>query len=275
MSPTLTTSPLHETLERLPDLSGELHLRSGTPSGEGWFAPGEEGHVEGLLETVWARLADADRTTDRPYLKQSVFGSYVWQLTACGIGAYLTCGRVPDLSANNVALYVDATGWVDEVALITPRFACLPGDPGAHHPLATVVPDPDALRRSLVDVLLTRHLESIMQAMRTRYRYGMRAMRETLADRIVASLLWLLKERGEDERIHTEVAAFLRLLPYESRSGVLEVPMHDRCESFLDRASCCMSYRLPKYGYCKSCPLQSKEERIERFQAHLAATVHS
>ncbi len=75
---------------------------------------------------------------------------------------------------------------------------------------------------------------------------------------------------GEEAQIHGEVEAFLSLLPYKTKSGVLEVPYEGRCELFLKRASCCLSYKLPEHGYCTSCPLQSEAERIERFRAYLA-----
>jgi hypothetical protein len=97
-------------------------------------------------------------------------------------------------------------------------------------------------------------------------------MQETLADRVAGTLLWLLKEHGAGERPRAEVAAFLALLPFKSKSGVLEVPCEGRCELVLNRASCCMSYRLPQHGYCTSCPLQPEEERFQRFQVYFAGS---
>ncbi len=122
---------------------------------------------------------------------------------------------------------------------------------------------------------MTEHLDAFIEMMKARYKYGLRAMQETLADRLAGTLIWLLKEQGEAARIHSEVTAFLNLLPFKTKSGVLEVPFGGRCEPFLKRASCCLSYRLPQYGYCASCPLQSEEERIGRFQAYLAEVSHA
>lgn len=263
--------PLQETLRHAASLSDYLKVSIGTPTGEGWFTPAACLEGEGMLETLWTRTAKETKTHDRGYLKQSVFGSYIWLLTVSGIGVYLLERRVPDLSAQNTVLHIDKAGWVDALALVIPRFACLPDDPAADDPHAVVVADVDALRRFYLHTLLTAHLEAFMSGMKSRYKYGLRAMQETLADRIVGTLIWLLKELGEKERIGGEVAAFSSLLPFKSKSGVLEVPFEGRCEPFLKRASCCLSYRLPEHGYCTSCPLQSEDERTARFQAYLAS----
>ena len=270
MTQTLTASPLQATLERAASLSDYLEVSLGTPTGEDWFTPAACFDDEGVLETLWTRTAGAAGTGERAYLKQSVFGSYIWGLTVSGLSTYLLDRRVPDLSAKNTVLHVDKQGWVDALALVTPRFACLPDDPAAGDPHVTVVADLDALRRFYLRTLLEEHVGAFMEVMKSRYKYGRRAMQETLADRIVGTLIWLLKEQGEKERIGGEVEAFSSLLPFKTRAGVLEVPFEGCCELFSKRASCCLSYRLPQYGYCTSCPLQSEKERVRRFQAYLA-----
>jgi hypothetical protein len=268
---TLTHTPLHETLTRVASLNEYLNVQLGTPEGDDWFSPAAFLQDETVLDILWTRIATEAKTADRPYLKQSVFGTYIWQLTVCGVASYLIARRVPDLSATNAMLHIDDKGWIDAMALLTPRFACLPGDPAADA-YATVVPDDDALRRFYLRVLLTEHIEAFMGAMKSRYKYGLRAMQETIADRITGSLIWLLKDLERKAEIHAEIEAFLALLPFTSKSGVLEVPFEGRVEPFLKRASCCMSYRLPQYGYCTSCPLQPEEERVRRFQAYFAGS---
>jgi ferric iron reductase protein FhuF len=265
---------VQETLTQVASLNDYLNVQLGTPEGDDWFTPAAFLEDETVLELLWTRTSAEAKTADRAYLKQSVFGSYIWLLTVSGIGTYLLARRIPDLSAENVVLHVDDKGWIDELALLTPRFACLPDDPAAEDPHATVVPDGDALRRFYLQGLLTGHLEAFMETMKSRYKYGLRAMQETMADRIAGSLIWLLKDLERKAEIRAEVEAFLALLPFSSKSGVLEVPFEGRCEPFLKRASCCMSYRLPQYGYCTSCPLQPEEERIKRFQAYLAESAH-
>lgn len=270
MTQTLTPSPLQDTLSRAAALSEYFKVEVGTPTGEGWTTPAAFLEDERVLGTLWSRTSARAKTTDRAYLKQSVFGSYIWMLTVSGIGTYLLARRVPDLSAENTVLHMKPDGDIDQIALVTPRFACLPNDPAANDPHAVVVADMDALRRFYLRVLVDEHLVAFMGTMKSRYKYGLRAMQETLADRVVGTLIWLLKERGEKERIGGEVEAFSSLLPFKSKSGVLEVPFEGRCEPFLKRASCRLSYRLPEHGYCTSCPLQPEEERIARFQAYLA-----
>jgi len=274
MTQTVTPTPLQDTLTRAAALSDYLKVSVGTPTGEDWFTPATFVDDEGVLETLWTRTAEAAKTGDRAYLKGSVFGSYIWMLTVSGVATYLLARRVPDLSARNTVLHVDEAGWIDALALKEPCFACLPDDPAANSPHAAVVPDLGTLRRFYLQGLLTEHLEAFMAVMKFRYKYGRRAMQETLADRIVGTLIWLLKEQGEKERIDGEVETFSSLLPFKSGSGVLEVPFGGRCEPFLKRASCCLSYRLPEHGYCTSCPLQSEEEQIARFQAYLANPGH-
>lgn len=274
VSQTLTHTPLRETLTRVASLNDHLKVQLGTPGGDDWFSPAAFLQDETVLETLWTRLATEAKTTDRVYLKQSAFGAYIWQLTVCGVASYLIARRVPDLSATNTMLHLDDKGWIDAMALLTPRFACLPGDPATDDAYATVVPDDETLRRFYLQALLTEHVEAFMGAMKSRYKYGLRAMQETLADRIAGSLIWLLKDLERKAEIHAEVEAFLALLPFTSKSGVLEVPFEGGSEPFLKRASCCMSYRLPQHGYCTSCPLQPEEERIARFQAYLAEAAH-
>ncbi len=274
MTQTAQSYPLETTLIRAASLSAYLKVSVGTPTGTDWFASPDFLDDERVLETLWTRTSEAAKTTDRSYLKQSVFGSYIWLLTVSGIGTYLLARRAPDLSAQNTVLHVDEAGWIDELALRKPRFACLPDDPAAADPHAVVVADMDALRRFYLRTLLTEHLDAFMEVMKARLKYSLRAMQETLADRIAGTLIWLLKEQGEAARIHSEVTAFLNLLPFKTKSGVLEVPFGGCCEPFLKRASCCLSYRLPQYSYCASCPLQSEEERIGRFQEYLANPEH-
>ncbi len=270
MPQTLTATPLQATLTQAAALNEDFKVQVGTPTGPDWFTPAAFLDDPAVLDLLWTRTAEGAETTDRPYLKHSVFGSYIWLLMISGIGTYLLARRVPDLSAANTALHVNEEGWIDALALLRPRFACLPDDAAAADPDATVVPDRGGLRAYYLETLLNGHLEPFMDVMKARYNNGLRAMQETFADRVAGTLIWLLKEQGGEARVREEVAAFLALLPYKTKSGVLEVPFEGRCEPFLKRASCCMSYRLPQHGYCTSCPLQPTEERVRRFQAYLA-----
>lgn len=271
MTQTLHTNPLQDTLTRAASLSDYLKVSVGSPTGTVWFAATTFLDDERVLDLLWSRASEAAKTTDRAYLKQSVFGSYIWMLGVCGIATYLLARRVPDLSAGNTVLHVDEAGWIDALALREPRFACLPDDPAADSPHATIVPDMDGLRRFYLRAFLDENTAPVMEAMKARFKYGLGAMRETVADRIAGTLIWLLKEHDGEARVRAEVEAFLGLLPFKTKSGILEVPFEGRCEPFLKRASCCLSYRLPEHGYCTSCPLQSEEERITRFQAYLAS----
>lgn len=270
MTQTLTPPPLQDTLTQAAAFSEYFKVSLGTPPGEDWFAAQAFVDDERALETLWNRAAEAAKTTDRAYLKQSVFGSYLWLLCVSGIGTYLLARRVPDLSAGNTVLHLSPEGDLDELALREPRFACLPDDPAAASPHAVVVPDMDALRRFYLRVFLDENVAPFMDTMKVRFKYGLGAMRETVADRVAGTLIWLLKDQGKGARVREEVDAFLALLPFKTKSGVLEVPYEERCELFLKRASCCLSYKLPQYGYCTSCPLQPEAVRIERFQAYLA-----
>lgn len=274
MTQTLHTNPLQDTLTCAASLSDYLKVSVGSPTGTDWFAATTFLDDEKVLDLLWSRASEAAKTTDRAYLKQSVFGSYIWMLGVCGIATYLLARRVPDLSARNTVLHVDGAGWIDALALRKPRFACLPDDPAADSPHVVVLPDLDSLRQYYLRVFLGENTAPLMEAMKARFKYGLGAMRETVADRIVGTLIWLLKDHGEGARVHEEVDAFLALLPFKSKSGILEVPFEGRCEPFLKRASCCLSYKLPEHSYCTSCPLQPEEERIARFQAYLANPEH-
>src|SRR6202008_1618346 len=67
-------------------------------------------------------------TADRLGMSSLFFGSYVWQLAAAALGSYLLGRRVPDTSADNVAVHVAENGRVDEVRFLGGGFAALATD---------------------------------------------------------------------------------------------------------------------------------------------------
>ena len=82
------------------------------------------------LEWSLRRVGVHSATADRLVMTSRFFGSYVWQLATAALGCYLITRRVPDVSAENVAVHVGDDGRVDEIRFLGGGFAVLAGDPG-------------------------------------------------------------------------------------------------------------------------------------------------
>jgi len=279
MTQTLVRAPLQTTLERVTALSDYINVELGEPEGDDWFSPGaifamSSPHLEGMRE----RMRAYHKTDNTAFLKVSVFANYLWMPVVTGIACYLAARRVPDLSAANMRVHINAQGWVDPIALLTPRFVCLPDGPAVSDPDATVVPDEAALRAYYAHTLFDGHLKSALNVFRARLKLGKATMEKTLADRVTDTVIWLSKELCQDqdaptlrETICRDMEGFLEAIKLTGKSGVLEVEHAGRRQLFLKRQSCYLSYKLPEHGYCASCPLQSEEECVRRFQAYLAS----
>ncbi|MBZ0316210.1 MAG: (2Fe-2S)-binding protein [Anaerolineae bacterium] len=57
--------------------------------------------------------------------------------------------------------------------------------------------------------------------------------------------------------------------PLRGKTGVIWIEHHGHPHPFLQRGACCLSYKVPEYGYCSTCPLLSQEEREQRLRQHL------
>lgn len=278
MHTTLTAArPLAATLARIGTASEFLEVHLGPAAAEGWHlgaALARPGSPE--LDAVLARIGQKHATRDRTLIAGHFFGEYHWLPMAVSLACFLTAQRVPDIGSDTVVLRFNADDcWFDRIRLLTPRFACLPTDPDAGHPDATVLPDMAALRRHL-RLQVEAHVAQLIETMRTRSTAGRRALWLQAADRFGSTIVWLTKEFGDAARCWVEIADLVQApgSPLRGPTGVMTVEHAGRCEHFLMPATCCLAYQVGEGIKCNNCPLLPIEERRQLLRDYLATQAH-
>jgi len=252
--------PLAETLDRVNRLGGRARAGLGLAGRplDVWALATELADVPSQrLERSLRRVAVHSATADRLVMTSRFFGSYVWQLATAALGCYLTTRRVPDVSAENVAVHIGDDGRPDEIRFLGGGFAVLAGDPMADHPDAVVVPDLAALRELLVRRLTTHHLEELILALQSQRGLGTRALWAAVEDRCLGALLWLGNGLDLAEHVMREAEALSRTAPFVGTSRIVAVASEDGPVLTLKRGFCCLAYRLDDGALCSTCPLRS------------------
>lgn len=211
------------------------------------------------LERSLRRMGVNVKTADRLVMMSLFFGSYVWQVASAAIGCYLLARRIPDISAENVAVHIGDDGRVDEMRFLGGGFAALPSDPAADHHEAVIVPDLTALRETLVRQLTSGHLEELILALQSRRGLGTRALWAEVEDRCTGALLWLGKRLETQLDIEAEALAISQTPPFVGTSGVTVLVSNGGRELTLKRGFCCLSYRLDGKSACQTCPLRCRQ----------------
>lgn len=165
--------------------------------------------------------------------------------------------RVPSLRPEHLAFRVARPRpHPDAVAVLDPRFVCLPDDPAAGTPDATVVPD----ERALATVLrgrFTAHAARFVAAFSPTVRFGRHTLWAAATDALDDSML-LAGRYGGDEGAAVADAALLlpdRQAPLTSASTVRPLVDHMGGRWTRRRESCCFHYLLESgKGPCSTCP---------------------
>lgn len=264
---TAAAHPLEAMLEQIcAQAGGFLNARIGRPEGPDWYRATETandglGKIEKALERM---SADLD-TTDRRVMSSFFFKTYCNHILGLPIAGLLGLGIVPDVSAENVRIYLGASGGVEEIALERGRFATTPDGPGASHPDALVVADGEALRELFLEWIVDEHLQLVIEEIRPALFFGTRALWGTASDTNAGITIFVAERLGLGDRCEAEVEALLARPQFLSRAGVTLMDFGDRREHVMTRSVCCHAYRLPIYpNKCATCPLLSPEERFQR-----------
>lgn len=252
--------PLAEALDRVNGLGGRARAGFGLAGRplDAWALATELADVPSRrLEQSLRRIAVHSTTTDRLVMTSRFFSSYVSQLAAAALGCLLTNRRIPDVSAENVAVHVGDDGRVDEIRFLGGGFAVVAGDPVADHPDAVVVPDLGALRELLVRRLTTHHLEELILALQTQRGLGTRALWAAVEDRCLGALLWIGNGLGLADALLREAEALSRTAPFVGTSRIVAIEREAGPVLTLRRGFCCLAYRLDDGTLCSTCPLRS------------------
>jgi hypothetical protein len=263
--------PLASTVEGITAINEYLNVQLAPPVGDGWVTVEELiADRSPLREELLARIRRRYHTDDRHFVAMTFFGATIWQVVVASIASYLTARRVPQLNPANVMLRWDADGWADTVAIVNARFAALPDDPAADHVDVTIVADRDALRARLVEYIVSDYVPALIDVTSATSPLGKHALWSVVADRCVGTIVWLAPQLNLTATCGTEVRALLQAWPRKTRTNILAVEHAGRQELFLERSSCCLSYKVPEHGYCSTCPLVSREERVHRLRKYMA-----
>jgi hypothetical protein len=250
-------TPLAQSLARVSLYEG-FEARFGLPVDHGDWVVCSEYVGEPERFDVWRKqLAEwlreqygeaPDRTT----------AGYVmtWYLNAVGVlGGLLfhRARRVPSLRPSDVAIRLAPEGrpHVVGLALLSDEFACLPDDPAAGHPGATVVADEAALA-ALLRARFAAHSAQFVGSFGSTVRLGRRMLWAAATDAL-DSAAWTAGQLCGDETAGVLDAALLlpaKLDPFTSASTLkaTETGWSRR------RESCCFHYVLPDAAACSTCP---------------------
>ncbi|WP_157440624.1 (2Fe-2S)-binding protein [Actinokineospora inagensis] len=250
---------LQDSLARVNPRQSRAELRFGLPDDRsGWTGCDEFLRTPDAFTRWHAGLASwlVDRYADSP---DRTTAGYVmtWYLWVPGYLASLLFHherRVPSLRPADLAFRMASPRpHPDGIAVLSPRFACLPDDPAAGTPEATVVPDERALAALLRGRFAT-HAARFVDVYGPQVRLGRRMLWAAATD-VLDTSLWLAGRYGgaEDEGV-LDAALVLGDGPAPFTSGSTLRPVPDGTWT-RRRESCCFHYLLAAgQGTCESCP---------------------
>lgn len=257
----MSVAPLLTTLARVDAVQPWLGLRLGT-SGSGWL------RCEELL-------ADPDAVADwQDRLRRALVARHRSQVPARTVEAFVRDAyvripaqpgglcfgvdrRVPKLAPEHLAVRIEGTV-VTGIALLDPRFACLPGDSAARHPDAEVVPDLAALARRLREEV-QGHAARFFQVERRLARRGPHQLWGAAVDALDSAVADGSDAAAGPARALSDARTVLpggiAPWPSASRTTLLAVAGGRRRISRV-RVTCCFNDKLPglEGRLCGNCP---------------------
>ncbi|SFK60649.1 Ferric iron reductase protein FhuF, involved in iron transport [Amycolatopsis sacchari] len=137
------------------------------------------------------------------------------------------------------------------IAVLGSEFYCLPADPAAGCPDATVVRDERALAAAL-RARYTGHAARFVAAYAPVSRLGRRMLWAAATDAL-DNALWWAGRQGGDEGAGVADAALVLDARYPPLTAASALRLEGRCWT-RRRESCCFSYLLPGEAECAECP---------------------
>ncbi|GAA3236064.1 (2Fe-2S)-binding protein [Pseudonocardia petroleophila] len=270
MTRTLTTDPLRATVARLDTAIGWLSLRVGLPADASTWTLCAD--VDASYLADWeSRMSGAiARTYGRTHpMTTSGFCLDGYAAIPGGVGgaAFRLARRVPRLDRSSLAFSRHpAEHHPDGIALLDPRFWCLPDDPDADHPAATVVDDEAALAAEL-----RRQVRAHADDFLAGYRGGARLPRRGLLGSFYDALdtgVWYGGD-PDDPGVVGEGAVVLpgATAQFADASSLHRlVDARDRAHVARRRVGCCYYFKVSEDGRpCSTCPRVDDAERVQRY----------
>lgn len=272
-----TAPALAATAARADGVLDWLTVRLGHPDDDGWLRCDD---LDPGLVLAWEReVADRHRAE---YGRSDPMAAAGYVLDWCaGVpgllgGAFFALARrVPRLDPRSLALHRHGTErHPDGYALLDERFWCLPDDPAAADPAATVLPG-DAALAGVLRAQVRAHADAFLSG----YRPGARLPRRHLLGAFLDGLdtgMWIgAVHRGAlPDAVVADAAAVLPgRTPQFRDASTLHPLTDDRGRTHLSRTriSCCCRYRLdPAGAACVTCPRTTPAERRRRTVADQA-----
>jgi hypothetical protein len=254
---------LADSLARLNEAQPWLRLRTDEPDepDRTWWrcstVLAQPAHFEkwGAELACWLR-ATYDEAPER------VVAGYLltWYLSAPGLLAGLlfhSQRRVPVLAPETLAFRLgEPRPHPDAVAVLDQRFACLPDDPAADDPTATVVADESALA-ALLRARFAGHAARFVAAFEPGVRFGRHTLWAAATDALDEGL-WLAGRYCAEEAAGVADAALVlpsALTPFTSASTLVAAGAGAPRPWTRRRESCCFHYALCNgQGECETCP---------------------
>jgi len=189
---------------------------------------------------------------------------YLAAITLPAAGVFHLDRRGLDLSPEQLRVRFGAGGsTLVATAVGSPGFTCLPDDPAATEPGATVVADPAALARSVRDAVVA-HAERLVAAYSPTTRIGAHGLWGAVTDALDVGCMTGGWASGDMVRAAADARLLLGdgVTPLVGGSSLHEIDdSHGRRHWTRRRVSCCFLYRVPGVQACVTCPRVSDDER--------------
>ncbi|PXY34252.1 (2Fe-2S)-binding protein [Prauserella endophytica] len=252
---------LSGSLTRAAGLQDRVELRTDLPA-DGWQRCSDLlAHPRGLAAwclalTDWLReeYGDAPPRTTASYVMS-------WYLRVPAYAGALLLHherRVPSLRPEELGVRIAPDGRPDPtgIAVLGTSFYCLPFDPGAGRPEATVVADERALA-AVLRARYTAHAARFVRAYAPISPLSTRMLWAGATDALDACLWWAGLDGGDEGAGVADAALVLesRFTPLTSASTLrMATDEAGRRAWCRRRESCCFTYLLPGRSECTDCP---------------------
>jgi ferric iron reductase protein FhuF len=253
--------PIAASFERISGLNLYVDVHPDTEDGAGWI-PALALIGEGA-DDIEGRVRATCASDDPEVLASYALNGYSWPVVMAMVACLALEKRLPDIRLENVAVRFSPEGYLAAIALHSPRFAALPGDPAGDHPDWERAEDREALRDTC-RAAIEAHMAPVIAAIRAKMPWGERAMWLTVADRCAGALTHMHHEGLiSDEQLIEEIESLVHRKGsklYSPRTRIAWGTHDGEPCATLERGSCCLAYRLPDSEYCSNCPLKKNDQ---------------